>query len=199
MYAIKELPTIQKIQNRLREMDSSVHISNRHLGRVLKEMKYVFRKTTDNRDIATERPEARELRAKFLRDIDRYRREQYNIVYLDETWLNKNHCRAAAWYPSFDLLKELIKQQAVDFHPIPNIPTGKGKRLIILHAGCASTGFIPHAEKVIETYRLCIGHGKRTRIYFKKISNSTLDNYIQSIPFRFSSALELMAGTTMRK
>ena len=111
-------------------------------------MRYVFRKTTDNRDIATERPEARELRAKFLRDIDRYRREGYNVVYLDETWVNKNHCRAAAWYPSYDLLRELLKDQAVDYQPIPNIPSGKGKRLIILHAGSASTGFIPHVEKV---------------------------------------------------
>ena len=80
----------------------------------------------------------------FLRD----RREGYNVVYLDETWINKNHCRAAAWYPSFDLLKELLKDRAVDFDPIPNIPAGKGKRRTILYAGSASTGFIPRVEKV---------------------------------------------------
>jgi hypothetical protein len=38
-------------------------------------------------------------RARFLRDIRRYRSLGYHIVYVDETWVNQNHCRSLAWYP----------------------------------------------------------------------------------------------------
>jgi hypothetical protein len=46
---------------------------------------------------------------------------------MDETWVNQNHCTDYMWLPNdgSDALK---------------IPSGKGKRLIVLHAGTRSEG-----------------------------------------------------------
>ena len=46
----------------------------------------------------------------------------YDIVYLDETWVNQNHSTDYMWLPN-------------DGSDAPIIPSGKGKRLIVLHAG----------------------------------------------------------------
>jgi hypothetical protein len=51
------------------------------------------------------------------------------MVYLDETWLNQNHCTDYMWPPN-------------DGSDAPKLPTGKSKRLIVLHAGTRSDGLI---------------------------------------------------------
>jgi hypothetical protein len=43
----------------------------------------------------------------------------YDIVYMDETWVNQNHCTCYMWLPN-------------DGSDDPKIPSGKGKRLIVL-------------------------------------------------------------------
>jgi hypothetical protein len=43
---------------------------------------------------------------------------------MDETWVNQNHCTDYMWLPN----------------DAPKIPSGKGKRLIVLHAGTRSEG-----------------------------------------------------------
>jgi hypothetical protein len=50
-------------------------------------------------------------------------------VYLDETWVNQNHRTDYMWLPN-------------DGSDAPKIPSGKGKRLIVLHAGTRSEGLI---------------------------------------------------------
>jgi hypothetical protein len=53
-------------------------------------------------------------------------------VYLDETWVNQNHCTYYMWLPN-DGSDALI------------ISSGKGKRLIVLHAGTRSEDLIDAA------------------------------------------------------
>jgi hypothetical protein len=48
---------------------------------------------------------------------------------LDETWVNQNHATDYMWLP-------------VDGSDAPKIPSGKGKRLIVLHAGNCEDGLI---------------------------------------------------------
>jgi hypothetical protein len=55
--------------------------------------------------------------------------KRYDIVYLDETWVNQNHCTDYMWLPN-------------DGSDAPKIPSGKGKRLIILHVGTRSESLI---------------------------------------------------------
>jgi hypothetical protein len=48
---------------------------------------------------------------------------------MDETWVNQNHCTDYMLLPN-------------DGSEAPKIPSGKGKRLIVLHAGTRSEGLI---------------------------------------------------------
>ena len=54
---------------------------------------------------------------------------------MDETWVNQNHCTDYMWLPN-------------DGYDSPKIPSGKGKRLIVLHAGTRSEGLIDGCELV---------------------------------------------------
>jgi hypothetical protein len=55
---------------------------------------------------------------------------------MDETWVNQNHCTDYMWLPN-------------DGSDAPKIPSGKGKRLIILHAGTRSEALIDGCDLVI--------------------------------------------------
>jgi hypothetical protein len=50
--------------------------------------------------------------------IKSFREAGYDIVYMDETWVNKNHCTDYMWLSN-------------DGSDAPKIPSGKGKRLIV--------------------------------------------------------------------
>jgi hypothetical protein len=52
--------------------------------------------------------------------IRKFREDGYEIVYLDETWVNQNHATDYMWLP-------------VDGSDAPKIPSGKGKRLIVVN------------------------------------------------------------------
>ena len=52
---------------------------------------------------------------------------------LDETWVNKNLCSDKMWLP-------------VDDSSARNIPSGKGRQLIILHAGSSSDDLIEDCD-----------------------------------------------------
>ena len=56
-------------------------------------------------------------------------------MYLDETWVNKNHCTDYMWLPN-------------DVSDAPKIPLGKGKRFIDLHADTRSEGLIDGCDSV---------------------------------------------------
>jgi hypothetical protein len=59
-------------------------------------------------------------------------------VYLDETWVNENHCTDYMWLPN-------------DGSDAPKIPSGKGKRLIVLHSGTRSESLIDGCDLVFLT------------------------------------------------
>ena len=71
-------------------------------------------------------------------------------MYLDETWVDQNQCRKRAWYPEISLVDDVMKNNQVGFAPLPNIPSGKGKRIVVLHVGGAEIGFIPQCEMVFQ-------------------------------------------------
>ena len=66
---------------------------------------------------------------------------------MDETWVNAGHTVPCAWLPQLKLVgiggdKEVVKR-------LPKIPPGKGKRLIVLHAG-SKDGFVEGMDLVFE-------------------------------------------------
>ena len=52
---------------------------------------------------------------------------------MDETWVYQNHCTYYMWFPN-------------DGSDAPKLSSGKGKRLIVLHAGTRSEGLIDSCD-----------------------------------------------------
>ena len=74
-------------------------------------------------------------RCNYLRKIKSFRKAGYDIVYMDETWINQNHCTDYMLLPN-------------DRSDAPRIPSGKGKCLIVLHAGTRSKVLIDDCDWV---------------------------------------------------
>ena len=96
------------------------------------ELGFKYARINGNKKSLVERKDLVNKRIFFLRTIKQKRNEGYNIVYLDETWVDTHHTASHQWTP-----------------PNPSdarkIPLNKGQRFVILHAGC-KTGFLPGCE-----------------------------------------------------
>ena len=150
----KELPTVRKLLDDCREnIDDFPPMSVTSLWRLLKKMGFRYTKRTNKRQLY-ERHDVIAARAEYLRAIREYRRAGRPSVYLDETWCNQHHTVAKAWQDGESAPKDA--------------PSGKGKRLIILHAGSAN-GWIPDAElafvgkKDTSDY-----HGEMNQVHFEE-------------------------------
>ena len=82
----------------------------------------------------------------FLWQVRKVRVQGRPIIYLDETWVNQHHSCARAW------------EDAAAETAMPEPRSGKGKWLILLHAG-SSTGFLPEECKL-----LFVGKKKRRQL-----------------------------------
>ena len=81
----------------------------------------LIQKIGDNQRVLYDQVSIINDRCNYLRKIKSFREAGYDIVYMDETWVNQNHCTVYMWLPN-------------DGSDAPKIPSGKGKRLIFLHA-----------------------------------------------------------------
>jgi hypothetical protein len=129
-YDRRDYPTSQLIFNSIREkINYSGSLTS--IQRLLKNLKFSYKKCSDGRKFLIERNDIVSLRCKFLRKmcIMHGNKDSRPIVYLDETWVNQNHSRSVACQHKTSTMS-------------PKIPTGKSERLIIVHAGCAKYGFI---------------------------------------------------------
>ena len=93
------------------------------------------KKSGDNRRLLYDQRSVINDRCNYLRKIRKFREDGYEIVYLDETWVNQNHATDYMWLP-------------VDGSDAPKIPSEKGKRLIVLHAGNREEGLIDRCDLV---------------------------------------------------
>ena len=120
----------------LNEMNMNVGRST--IRRRLLQNDFKFRKV-NHRKILTEMPDIVAARCHFLGSLKKIRAELpgSEIIYLDETWYNQYDMKTHAWLDD----SEISGTKAV---------VGKGKRLIILHAG-SERGFIPGALLIMRT------------------------------------------------
>ncbi|XP_072035179.1 uncharacterized protein [Amphiura filiformis] len=127
-YIDKCWPTVAKIYEEVKQqLNFKGSIST--LRRILKHMGYKYA-SRPTREIVKERPDIVAKRHTFLTSMQKLRRSGRPIVYLDETWLNTTHTVGKCWLDDAGTGGL-------------NVPTGKGRRLIILHAG-SEDGFIPN-------------------------------------------------------
>jgi len=75
-------------------------------------------------------------RYRFLHQIAKYRQEGRPIIYTDETYINSSHTTLKKWTDQSNLALKT--------------PIGKGRRLIIVHAGSES-GFVPNALLIFKS------------------------------------------------
>lgn len=129
-----EAPTVKKITDELHEADDEMlrGLTQRTVLRLLKDLGFE-RKAQERESLLIEKDEIVAWRQRYLRMIRRYRREQRHIVYLDETWVNSGHRKKIVWKDTTikSARQAFIEGQTVGLKP----SSGKGKRLIITHAG----------------------------------------------------------------
>ena len=87
-----------------KEMKDSIIISKSKLTLTLIDLGY-----TDNRRVLSDQVSIINDRCNYLRKIKFLREAGYDIVYMDETWVNQNNCTDYMWLPN-------------DGYDAPNIP-----------------------------------------------------------------------------
>ena len=167
LYEKKTLPTIKLIQN---EIKDEINVSDSLLRMTLLRMGFCWRRTTDDRRVIIERTDSKAARARYIRTIKQHRSEGKNIVYLDETWVNAGHTTPFTWLPQLKLVgiggdSEIVRN-------LPQIPPGKGKRLIILHAG-SENGFVPDMDLVFE--------GKKSGDYHQEMNTTVFLEWFERL------------------
>ncbi|KAH8031591.1 hypothetical protein HPB51_019212 [Rhipicephalus microplus] len=142
MYAKREIPTQDSVIRAVNEDDDLPNFTKTTLWRLRKDMGFTFTKRKRNLALI-ERSDIIAWCRRYLRAIKKYRGQGRCIIYLDETWVNAGHTKEYVWpdttvKSSQDaFLKGLTTGLAA--------PSGKGARLILVHAGSSATGFIEGA------------------------------------------------------
>ena len=139
-YERREYPTLEKLLQVLKEKElfDGGRIS---LWKLLRKMGFRYKKVNDKRYVY-EQPRIIQQRHQFLRRMRRNRREGRPVVYTDETWANAHDGHEKTWVEPDEVTggtKGGVRK-----------PTGKGSRLIILHAG-GENGWIDGADLVFQS------------------------------------------------
>lgn len=150
-YDRREVPTLRKLVVSLKEAElfrggiASIRYVLRDLGFVYKRF--------NNRKVLMEKPSVALHRCQFLRKTNKINME--STIFLDETWLNQNIACEKGW------TDETVKGTL-------NTPIGKGKRLIICHAG-SNNGWIDAPPLVFQS--------KKTNDYHEEMNASVFEDW----------------------
>lgn len=148
-YQRKEVPTLRKLQVTLREANLFTG-SLPSLCKLLTNIGFRWKKL-NNRKMLMEKPCVALSRCRFLRKMKNV--DIKNVIFLDETWVNANSTKERGWTDG-----------KVDCSL--NAPLGKGKRLIICHAGGA-TGWINSPPLIFESKKTVDFHEEMNHEIFE--------------------------------
>lgn len=137
-YEKGEYPTSKKILNVV-QRKFNYNGSLTSIKRLLTKLKFSYKKSNDGRKFLMEWNDIVALRCKFLCAMYTFHKnDTCPVIYLDDTWVNQNHYRSQIWQN---------EKETEGF----KIPTGKGGRLIVCHAGSISYGFIEGAKLIFRS------------------------------------------------
>jgi len=130
-----QFPTSQKVLTAYQQKVNNYKGSRVSMWRILKSLHFKYKKCNDGRRFLMERNDIVAMRVKFLRKMHdlRQNNDTRPVVYLDETWVDQIHS-----YGTILQNTEKLK-----------VPTGKGSRIIICHAGSSAFGFVRGAKLII--------------------------------------------------
>ncbi|KAG0426062.1 hypothetical protein HPB47_026807 [Ixodes persulcatus] len=173
-YSEGEIPTLDSILEAVNEDDELPDLSKTTLWRLLKDIGFTFEKRKRRLSLI-ERSDIIAWRRRYLRAIKEFRRQGRSIVYLEETWVNAGHTKQFVWQDKTvksaqdAFLKGLTTGLAA--------PSGKGGRLILVHAGSSETGFV---EGAADFFRAKKGN---TADYHSEMDGTYFEGEIESVVF----------------
>lgn len=143
----RQVPTLDKILISVNSDPTLNTYKRTNLYYLLRELNFTYCKRGRNSALI-ERDDIVLWRTKYIQDIRKYRQEGRSIYYLDETWANIGDYMEKIW------VDKTVKSHRDAFLSgfstgAPN-PTGKGKRLIIVHIG-SEEGFVNGGLLVFES------------------------------------------------
>lgn len=165
-----EIPTLNRVLVAINEDSSLPTLSRTGLYRLLGNLNFEFTKRQRNSAL-TEREDLVLWRRDFIRNIRLYRSEGRTIYYLDETWVNAGECANKVWVD-----KTVTSSRDAFLKGLttgPKNPTGKGKRLIVVHIG-SSNGFV-------EGGLLCFESKKNTADYHDEMNGDSFYDWFCGI------------------
>jgi len=133
-----KIPTLKKIVTAIDEDPDIPSLPRTSLHRILKELNFEYTKRSRNSAL-TERGDLVVWRQKYIEDIRQCRMEGRTVYFLDETWVNTGECSNKVWIDTS--IKSHRDAFLKGLSTGPKNPSGKGKRLIVVHIGSAD-GFV---------------------------------------------------------
>lgn len=166
----RQLPTLAKVLTAINEDDTLPNMKETSMRKVLKSLNFQYTKRQRN-SILTEKRDLLSWRRKYLMTIRNFREEGRPIYYLDETWLNTGDCVNKVWIDKTVTSSRMAFLEGLSTGP--QNPTGKGKRLIVLHIDSAA-GFVPGGL-------LCFESKKNTSDYHDEMNGQTFQEWFEEI------------------
>lgn len=150
---LKQVPTLRKLLRQLRT-EINFPFSRETLRRLLKSNGFCWRKCQNKRKILVEKPNILHWRYKYIHTIRKYRAEDRNIIYIDETWVNNDLTVKNCW-------------QSAEVFGVSSSISSTG-RFIVVHAG-SSRGFVENAALIFKAGQSSGDyHGQMNRDNFTK-------------------------------
>ncbi|XP_072398085.1 uncharacterized protein [Diabrotica undecimpunctata] len=178
-----EMPTLNKILSEVNNRPDLPNMCRSLLYKFLKQINFKYLKRSRT-SILIERDDIVRWRRNYLTSIKRYRSEGRPIYYLDETWVNEGHTKDKVWV---DCAIKNPRQAFVEgLSTGLRNPSGKGKRLIVLHVG-SELGFINEGVLLFE--------GRKTEDYHEEMNASVFENWFNSILQKLPKNAIIMAKT----
>lgn len=131
----KKIPSVRKLLSSLRQ-DGILNCGREYLRQLLHKMGYRYKKCKSKRLLLIEQPNITVWRKNYLTQIRNYRTQNRNIYFLDETYINASHHASKCWQSS--------SESGI------HADIGKGRRLVILHAG-SRNGLVDDALTIFKS------------------------------------------------
>lgn len=153
----KEIPTIGKLLSDLKE-DGVIDCEREFLRQRIKKLGFSWKTCQSKRKLLIERSDISVWRLRYLHQITQFRREGWNIVYIDETYIQQAHMVGKCWQSE----EEIGATSSI----------GAGQRLIIVHGG-GEEGFVEGALLIFKS-------GQKTGDYHTSMNFDNFRKWLES-------------------
>ena len=103
-----EIVTLRKLRSKL-SRDHDISVCKRTLWKYVRSLGFTFKKLKGGKNILCESSQITSLRAKYLRKLKEYRQNNYEIFFLDESYINANHVFEKEWQSADGKIKRKVK------------------------------------------------------------------------------------------